>query len=102
MLAQQEPADDEMRAGANESFDVWSVFFVQRHRNQCFHGYFPGSFEVFPPCREFAESAGVIQHDVKLSVVRRRKFGYQDPCEEVQPGQTEVMEVVLLHAPPAK
>ena len=83
MLAQQEPADDEMRAGADESFDVWSVFFIQWHRNQRFHGNHPGSLEVLPPCREFAESANIIQHHVELSVVCRRELGYQDPREKV-------------------
>ena len=83
VLAQQEPAHDKTRAGADESFDVRSISFVQRHGNWLLHRIFPFPFEIFPPCRELAESANVVQHYIEFPVVRWRELGYQDPCEEV-------------------
>ena len=100
MLAQQEPAHNEMRASAHKSFDIGSIPFVQRYRNWLLHRFFPLSFEVFPPCRELAETANVIQHHIQLPVICRRELCYQDPRKEVKTGQTKVMEVILLHAPP--
>lgn len=102
MLAQQESAHDELRAGANETFDVRAVLFIHRHRNLRFHCFYPFKFEIFPPLRELAEPANVIQHHLKFLVICRRELCNQDPRKEVQAGQTEVVEVVPLHAAPTK
>ena len=100
MLAYQEATDDKLRAGANEAFDIWLVFQVQWHRNWLSHRFHPLSFEVSPPLRELAETTCFIQHDVKFPVVCRCKFRNQDPCEQVQARQTEMLKVVPLHATP--
>ena len=100
MLAYQKVTDDKLRAGANEAFDIWLVFQVQWHRNWLSHRFHPLSFEVSPPLREFMEMTSFIQHDIKFLVVCWRKFCNQDPCEQVQAWQTEMLKVVPLHTTP--
>ncbi len=100
VLAYQESTHNELQAGADESFNVWSVSLVQRHCNRRSDCFLPLSLEIFPPLREFTKAADIIQHDFELLVICRRKFHNQNPREQVEMGQTEVMEVVPLHAPP--
>ncbi len=100
VFAYQESTHDELQAGADESFNVWLVSLVQRHCNRHSDCFLPLSLEIFPPLREFMKAADIIQHDFELSVICWRKFRNQNPCKQVETGQTEVMEVVPLHAPP--
>ena len=81
MLAYQEPAHDELRAGADESSNVWLVSLVQWYCYWCSHRFLPRSFEILPPLREFTKAANLVQHDLKLSVIRRRELRNQDPRE---------------------
>ena len=68
VLAQQKSTNEEPRAGADETFDVWSVCVVYWHRDGRFHCFLPVGFEVFPPFRELAESANIDQHYFKFLV----------------------------------
>ena len=74
VLAQQEPAHDEVWAGADKVFGIRLVSLIQRHRNWCFHRLFPFPLEVFPPRGELTETTNIIQHHVKSLVVCWRKL----------------------------
>ena len=74
VLAQQEPAHDEVWAGADEILGIWSVSLVQRHRNWRFHRPFPFPLEVLSPRGELAETTDIIQYHVELSVICRREL----------------------------
>ena len=100
MFAQQESTDDKPRAGACKVFGVRPVFFIHRLHDLCSHCYHPVKLEVFPPFWELMEATFIVQHALKFAVIRRRQLRHQHPHEEIQAGQAEVMEEVLLHAPP--
>ena len=100
VFAQQESAHDELWAGAYKVFDVQAVPFVHWHCNLSSHCFYPFSLQVFPPLWELMKAANVIQHDLEFLVICQRKFCNQDPCKKVDPGQTEMVEIVPLHTPP--
>ena len=100
VFAYQESTHNKLWAGANESFTVWLVSLVQQHCYWCSHCFLPLSFEVLPPPREFTKASDLVQHHFKLSVVYQCKLCNQDPCKQIEEGQTEVIEVILLHVLP--
>ena len=100
MFAQQESTDDKLQAGACEVFGVWLVFFILWLHDLCSHCYHLVKLEVFPPFWELTEATFIVQHAIKFAVICWCQLCHQHPHKEIQAGQAEVMEEVLLHAPP--
>lgn len=101
VLAYQETTSAEVRTCTDPSVRVRAVPRVERNLARHVDTSFPLRLEGLPPVWQLAISACIHEAHLELAIICRCEFLDDDPHEQIEPREAEVVQEVMFDTPPA-